>query len=88
MEIMSKTVPYSINLDETEKEQAFMIFKDLGITPTQAVSIFFREVINKHAIPFKIDHIPNKKLSNILNNPDKNRQTFEDTDSLFAYLED
>ena len=37
---MRKTEVYQVRLDSHEKKQAFAVFKQLGITPAQAVRLF------------------------------------------------
>lgn len=42
---MRKTEVYQVRLDSQEKKQAFAVFKQLGITPAQAVRLFFKQVV-------------------------------------------
>lgn len=58
---MAKTEVYQIRLDSEEKKQAFAVFKHLGLTPAQAVRMFFRQVVLTQSIPFNIE---NKTLLN------------------------
>ncbi|MBF7683180.1 type II toxin-antitoxin system RelB/DinJ family antitoxin [Acinetobacter sp. B5B] len=67
---MRKTEVYQIRLDSQEKKQAFAVFKQLGITPAQAVRLFFKQVVITKSIPFSIenqninvDHPKNKKTA-------------------------
>ena len=53
---MSKTEVYQIRLDSQEKKQAFAVFKQLGITPAQAVRLFFKQVVLTKSIPFSIEN--------------------------------
>ena len=53
---MRKTEVYQIRLDSQEKKQAFAVFKQLGITPAQAVRLFFRQVVLTKSIPFSIEN--------------------------------
>ena len=48
----------SIKLDKEAKEQAKIIFKELGLTIGEAVNIFLRQVSLHQGIPFEIK-IPN-----------------------------
>jgi DNA-damage-inducible protein J len=43
-------------LDSQEKKQAFAVFKQLGITPAQAVRLFFKQVVITKSIPFSIEN--------------------------------
>lgn len=58
----NKTEVYQIRLDAHEKKQAFAVFKQLGVTPAQAVRMFFRQVVLTQSIPFQIE---NKSSSGI-----------------------
>ena len=53
---MRKTEVYQIRLDSQEKKQAFAVFKQLGITPAQAVRLFFKQVVITKSIPFSIEN--------------------------------
>lgn len=43
-------------MDSQEKKQAFAVFKQLGITPAQAVRLFFKQVVITKSIPFSIEN--------------------------------
>ena len=53
---MRKTEVYQIRLDSQEKKHAFAVFKQLGITPAQAVRLFFKQVVITKSIPFSIEN--------------------------------
>ncbi|ENU80046.1 hypothetical protein F975_01798 [Acinetobacter sp. ANC 3789] len=53
---MRKTEVYQVRLDSQEKKQAFAVFKQLGITPAQAVRLFFKQVVLTRSIPFSIEN--------------------------------
>ena len=53
---MRKTEVYQVRLDSQEKKQAFAVFKQLGITPAQAVRLFFKQVVLTKSIPFSIEN--------------------------------
>ncbi len=70
---MSRSVSYQIRLSDDEKTAAFSVFRELGITPAQAVRLFLRQVVETRSIPFPIKtangcpvhdaHVPNEQLS-------------------------
>ncbi|WP_111892209.1 type II toxin-antitoxin system RelB/DinJ family antitoxin [Acinetobacter sp. MB5] len=62
---MRKTEVYQIRLDSQEKKQAFAVFKQLGITPAQAVRLFFKQVVLTKSIPFSIEN-PNIDLEHLI----------------------
>ena len=53
---MRKTEVYQVRLDSQEKKRAFAVFKQLGITPAQAVRVFFKQVVLTKSIPFSIEN--------------------------------
>ena len=53
---MRKTEVYQVRLDSQEKKQAFAVFKQLGMTPAQAVRLFFKQVVLTKSIPFTIEN--------------------------------
>lgn len=52
---MRRTEVYQVRLDVHEKKQAFAVFKQLGISPAQAIRLFFRQVVVTRSIPFAIE---------------------------------
>lgn len=52
---MRRTEVYQVRLDVHEKKQAFAVFKQLGISPAQAIRLFFRQVVVTRSIPFPIE---------------------------------
>lgn len=96
---MSKSVSYQIRLSDTEKEEAFSVFRELGINPAQAFRLFLRQVVETRSIPFPIkqasprcplghDHTPNKETTEYLLKPDseKGYKSFSNLNDLFADL--
>lgn len=52
----------NIRIDEKTKSNAEKVLKDLGITPTAAITMFYRQVIRTNGIPFElISPTPNKE---------------------------
>lgn len=85
-----KTALYQIRIDPQEKQETFAVFDELGITPAQAVRLFFAQVRRTHAIPFPIEYTPNDTTAKLLlsDDQDKNYQRFDSLDALFADLKD
>ena len=48
-----KTALYQIRIDPQEKQETFAVFDELGISPAQAIRLFFAQVRRTHAIPFQ-----------------------------------
>lgn len=96
---MRKTEVYQVRLDSQEKKQAFAVFKQLGISPAQAVRLFFKQVVVTKSIPFAIENqninteqlLRVRKAKNSANATDSNRYDVEndqeDDDALFDALD-
>ncbi|MDM1764646.1 MULTISPECIES: type II toxin-antitoxin system RelB/DinJ family antitoxin [unclassified Acinetobacter] len=87
---MRKTEVYQVRLDSQEKKQAFAVFKQLGITPAQAVRLFFKQVVLTKSIPFtienqNIDMEQLLKLKNTKRTENTQKSTLDEED-IFAEL--
>lgn len=87
---MRKTEVYQVRLDSQEKKQAFAVFKQLGMTPAQAVRLFFKQVVLTKSIPFTIENqnIDMEQLLKLKNTKrTKNTQKLAlDEEDIFAEL--
>jgi addiction module RelB/DinJ family antitoxin len=53
---MTEQIRYRINRDLVE--QAERVCEDLGLSPTQAVSLFFAQLVKLGALPFRPSNFP------------------------------
>lgn len=83
--MIRKTEVYQIRLDSQEKKQAFAVFKQLGITPAQAVRLFFKQVVLTKSIPFTIEN-QNINTDFSKKKSAQNTNVDEDHDALFEEL--
>ena len=67
---MNKSSTIRARIEPDLKEKAEHIFRKLGLTTTQAITLFYRQVEMRNGLPFDVV-IPNETT----------RQTFEDTDA-------
>ena len=44
----------SFRIDDTLKEEADVVFHDMGMNMSTAITIFIRQTINRQAIPFEV----------------------------------
>jgi addiction module RelB/DinJ family antitoxin len=81
---------YQFRIDAKEKAETFAILDNMGIKPSQAVRLFFRQIRKTKTIPFPIEHIPNEKTAKALLLPDsqKGYKSFDTVEALFADLND
>jgi len=62
MHSMARTAVYQIRLDEQEKQQAFAVLRELGVSPAQAIRVFLRQVVATRSIPFMIEQPSNMPM--------------------------
>ncbi|MFH1907246.1 MAG: type II toxin-antitoxin system RelB/DinJ family antitoxin [Chloroflexota bacterium] len=55
---MSKTTMLTARIDPELKRDTEMVLKDLGLTTTQAITLFFRQIRMRQGLPFAVS-IPN-----------------------------
>jgi len=59
---MAKTTTISIRIDAELKSDVESILTSLGLTPSQAINVFYKQITFQNGIPFSIK-IPEKKLN-------------------------
>lgn len=47
--------PYNIQIDPALAQEAQAVFSDLGMNLSAAVTVFLRQTVKQHAIPFHVD---------------------------------
>ncbi len=74
-------------LDEKEKQEAFAIFDELGISASEALRLFIRQVTLTRSIPFEVK-LPNAETQQVLNEikQGKKLHSFENTEELTEWL--
>lgn len=83
----------NVRINEDIKNKAENVFKNLGITPTTAITLFYNQVIRTNSIPFELKaDVPNKvtrdaisELDEMKKNPN-NYKSYHNTDELMEDL--
>lgn len=44
----------NVRIDEELKKEAETIFNELGLTPTAAITLFYKQVVRTYSIPFEL----------------------------------
>ena len=85
---MPKTVMLSTRIEPKLKKDVNVIFRKLGLTPTQAITIFLSTVRNFKGIPFKI-YIPNETTKKAIEDARKRKgvKKFNTVEALKVELE-
>ncbi len=84
---MSKTATVRARIEPDLKEEVEKLFHELGISTTDAINIFFKQVKLRHGLPFEVS-IPNDLTQKVLKETDegKNIIRHENTDDMFKNL--
>jgi len=85
---MSKTATIRARIEPDLKGKAEYIFKQLGLTTTQAITLFYKQVELKRGLPFDVA-IPNETTRKTFSDTDAGRNLIicNDTDDMFKKLD-
>lgn len=77
---MNKTATVHARLDSTTKKRSEDILKQIGMTPTEAVRLLYRQIALRGEFPVEL-RVPNALTAKILDRSDRN-EGVEEFDSL------
>ena len=85
---MAKTAMIRARTDEKLKEQVEGIFHKLGMTATEAINLFYRQVKMTRGLPFPV-RLPNGETRRTLEKSARGEdvKTFKNVEDLFKDLE-
>lgn len=83
---MSKDAVISARIDPDIKHNAEQVFKELGLTSSQAITLFYKQVDLQKGLPFEV-RIPNKTTQQALEDA-RTRQNLKRFDTIDNLLED
>jgi len=77
----------TVRTNKKLKNEVGNIFKNLGLTHSTAINIFYHQVLAQHGIPFEVK-IPNKETLQALKNSraGKKLKTYKNSNHLFEEL--
>ena len=82
----------NVRIDGDIKADAEAVFSDLGLTPSTAINLFYKQVIRTHSIPFPLKaEIPNRKTKKALKEVkkiEKHPNKYKKYDSVEQLMED
>jgi len=62
----------TIRIDDELKKECDLIFEDLGLTMSAAMTLFLKQVAKTRSIPFELKaHVPNKTLDAVIRGKEK-----------------
>ena len=84
---MPKTAVISARISPELKRNAEQVFKELGLTATQAITLFYKQVELERGLPFAV-RVPNDVTMNALEEARTRRglESFNTLDDLFEDL--
>ena len=84
---MAKTATIRARIEPELKKDVENLFKQLGISTTEAISIFYRQVKLRKGLPFNVV-VPNKTTERVFKDTDvdKNLIRCETVDDMFERL--
>lgn len=84
---MAKTAVISARIDPELKRNAEQVFKELGLTTSQALILFYKQVDLQRGLPFNVK-IPNEVTRKALEDARarRNLESFDDLDKPFEDL--
>ena len=84
---MTKTTAITVRLDPQVKKDAQAVLTELGLTTTQAISLFFKQVSLNKGLPFAVE-IPNEQTIQAIEDGlnKRNTRTFENAEAALDYL--
>ncbi len=84
---MAKTTTISARIDPNTKKQAEQVFRELGLTSSQAITLFYKQVELQQGLPF-IVKIPNDLTAETLETARSrsNLESFNTVEDLFDDL--
>ena len=88
---ISKTTTVSARIDEATKENAVRVFEQLGLTASQAIMLFYKQVELRQGLPFSVElpKVPNEETLEAIREAE-NPETlcsFETPEALFEELD-
>ena len=82
---MSQSAVVHARIDSATKAATEKVLESLGMTPTQAIRLFYRQIAIRKSFPLEL-HVPNKLTASVLAKSDKNQdiETFDTAGDLYA----
>jgi DNA-damage-inducible protein J len=88
MNFMSQSAVIHARIDQTTKTATEKVLESLGMTPTEAIRLFYRQIAIRKSFPLEL-HIPNELTASVIDKSDQNQdiETFETAADLYASWE-
>ena len=85
---MPKTTALTIEIDVDLKQKTERLLREMGLTPAQAITLFYKQIESKHALPFESE-TPNEETLQAIEDSihGRNLTQVKNVDAMFAELE-
>jgi DNA-damage-inducible protein J len=85
---MPQSAVVHARIDQATKTATEKVLNSLGMTPTEAIRLFYRQIAIRQSFPLEL-HVPNKLTAAVLTQSDNNQdiQAFDTPDDLYASWE-
>jgi DNA-damage-inducible protein J len=82
---MSQSAVIHARIDQATKTATEKVLDTLGMTPTEAIRLFYRQIAIRKSFPLEL-HVPNKLTASVLEKSNNNQEieTFETAADLYA----
>ena len=82
---MSQSAVVHARIDRATKAATEKVLESLGMTPTEAIRLFYRQIAIRKSFPLEL-HVPNKLTASVLSRSDRNEdiETFETAADLYS----
>ena len=82
---MSQSAVVHARIDQATKTATEKVLDALGMTPTEAIRLFYRQIAIRKSFPLEL-HVPNALTAAVLAKSDKNQhiETFDTAADLYA----
>ena len=83
---MTTEARISSRIDAKLKDEADSILAQIGIKPSQAITMFYTQIVRQRGIPFELK-IPNEETLQALNEDVSNHKAYDSVEALMADLD-
>jgi DNA-damage-inducible protein J len=82
---MAQSVVIHARIDSSTKEETERVLSALGLTPTEAIRLFYRQIAMRGEFPLEL-RVPNSSTAAALSEADRGEglEAFSSTDDLYA----
>ena len=85
LNMTTKTALVRARIQPSIKEKAEMVLSQIGISPSEAINVFYKRIANDKGIPFSLS-VPNAETRKAIkeSHTGKNLKSYSSTEALFS----